>query len=236
MKILNIMLALLLVPAISYAALDDFPESFMKGKSFNAYLVVGKDGTSLDVLSQTRIGLALGEYIGSPQIGINKLDSEVTLASNLVLIGNPCVNSLSSELLGNPEPCDKDYPLGKASIKLLSKESRSYIIVAGNSAKGTKVAADYLASNLGKLSGNEKIVTVQDDIALVVQDVKVKESAEKAVKEAEPVIQEKKGEINSNPENQEALANNAGSNVIIVEEKGIFQKFVDWFLGIFGWK
>jgi hypothetical protein len=65
---------------------------------------------------------------------------------NLLLVGGPCVNSAAAELLGNPDPCYKDFEEGKAMIKLFENGENVALLVAGYSGTDTRAAARYLAN------------------------------------------------------------------------------------------
>jgi len=99
---------------------------------------------------------------------ISKLDNEVTdkAANNLILVGGSCANTLTSEVMGNPQPCTKYFEEGKAMIKLYENVfdgNKSALVVAGYSAQDTRNAAAVLKnySNYA-LSGQEIIVTSKD--------------------------------------------------------------------------
>ena len=89
-----LILVLISIISSAYATdLSDFPENFFNGNNFDAYVVVGKDGTAIDVISQSLIGMKINLYASSPQRRINKLDNEIDIENNLILIGNPCTNT-----------------------------------------------------------------------------------------------------------------------------------------------
>ena len=95
----------------------------------------------------------------------NKLSTEVDgLNQNLISVGNPCVNPITDEIMGFPQPCDKDFPKGKAFIKLFSKNGFNYIVVAGYSDSGTRKAANVLANYKDyQFLGNDVAINVEGE-------------------------------------------------------------------------
>lgn len=105
---------------------------------------------------------------------ISLFDSNVEdkTASNFILVGGPCVNQLTAELMGNPQPCDKDFVEGEAIVKLYENifgGENSALVVAGYSAEDTKRAAlvlrdysDYV------LSGQEVKVVSEEGVIEVI--------------------------------------------------------------------
>lgn len=249
MRKIIIFLILILLVNFAFAELDEFPDNFMTGNKFDGYIVVGKEGSSLDVLGQNLIGMKINLYAGSPQAGINKLDDEADLDDNLILIGNPCVNELTAELLDNPEPCDNDFPVGKSFIRYYEKDGNKYIVVAGYSDKGNKKAAEYLADfEQNDLSGDEIVLEVEDLPAEkksvgfppggIVAPPPLGVDADSPGKDIEPVqISEPK--ISAPVPGQEIKKEEPGevedqSNIIVVEKKGVFARIWGWVLSLFG--
>jgi hypothetical protein len=250
-KIIIPLIALFVVfSAFCYADLSGFPKNFIKGEKFNGYIVVGKDGTATDVISQSEISLKVASYIGSAQMGITKLDSEMSLDYNLILIGNPCVNKLTAELLDNPTPCDKDFPLGKAYIKYIEKDGVKFIIVAGNKDKETKLAALYLkdfAKN--ELAGTEIVLETGETAEEKKDSGNIPPSGvtaplptddrDESDEEKAQIIEEEKDEKNEtqtediqNPV-EEQKQDTTKPIVIVKEEKGFFGKIWGWFSSLF---
>ena len=120
-------------------------------------LVVGANGSALDTLSAVDIATGM-KYNGKPVIfnDSTKLDSEIfsVSAQNMIVIGNPCVNSVTSALYCNPSKCNEGYELGKAKIELLQQvNGKIALVVAGYSAQDTRLAAKVLANKSSSLSG-----------------------------------------------------------------------------------
>jgi len=229
------MTILLLLASVAYADLGDFPDSFIKAKKFNGYIVVGIEGSSSDVIGQSLVGLAISSYLNSPQEGIYKLDDEVDLDSNLILVGSPCVNGLTNELLRNPEPCDSDFPEGKAYIRYYENEGVQYIVVAGYSDQGTRKAAERLADFFqDPLDGKEAEIDVGGTETKLEKKTKTEEKAQEKTQEtqdAEKTVQE----TQETQEGQTSDSSDSDKPTIVAEAKydNIFMKFWKWLKGLF---
>lgn len=79
----------------------------------------------------------------------------------LIAVGGPCVNTVSADLMGNPEVCYEGFTDGKAKIKLF--ESQNALMVAGSTGEDTTGAAQVLAAyDMYDLSGDEVEVITTD--------------------------------------------------------------------------
>jgi len=92
-----------------------------------------------------------GEFTTEMQpIGVDqtKLDSEVTDAKskNIIAVGGPCANAVVAELMGNPEVCDTalGIEVGQAVIKMYDNNGKMALVVAGQTADDTRLAAKML--------------------------------------------------------------------------------------------
>ncbi len=223
------------------ADLSEFPGNFLKDGEFDGFIVVGKEASSTDVISQSAIALKLGQVVTKPKFDINKLDDEVELENNIILVGNPCVNKLTSALLDNPSPCDKDFHSGKAFIKYLEKDGYKYIVVAGNTDKETREAAQYLANyDTYGLSGSEIEISLVSDEEFEEIIHEQQETNEAEPEQAEqPELETPKPELyEDETENQEEqgaqqLEEESGPSIVEEEEKGIFTNLWDWFISLF---
>ncbi len=94
-------------------------------------------------------------------VDATKLDSEVAdaKAQNLVVVGGPCVNTVSAELLGNPSDCTEGFTPGKARVKLFEHANGNVaMLVAGYSGADTRLAGKVIANRASELSGKELVV------------------------------------------------------------------------------
>jgi len=82
-------------------------------------------------------------------VDATKLDSEIAdaKAQNLIVVGGPCVNTVSAELLGNPASCTEGFTPGKARVKLFEQANGNVaMLVAGYSGADTRLAGKVLAN------------------------------------------------------------------------------------------
>ncbi|MFC1749316.1 hypothetical protein ACFL2V_10970 [Pseudomonadota bacterium] len=96
-------------------------------------------------------------------VGAAKLDTEVSLAAqNVISIGGPCVNKISSEIMGSPAVCSEGFTEGQAIIKLVENGDKLALMVAGWSGDDTRRATTVLAKYdeyAAQLVGTEVVVT-----------------------------------------------------------------------------
>ncbi len=103
-----------------------------------------------------------------------KLDTEVSSVTNknIVAVGGPCANSVVSELMGNPADCSTALGVesGQALIKLFENGDYVALVVAGQDAMDTRLAAQ-IVSNWEDydLTGDEMIATTVSESSLSVE-------------------------------------------------------------------
>jgi hypothetical protein len=103
-----------------------------------------------------------------------KLDTEVSSpdSKNIVAVGGPCANSVVAELMGNPSDCSTALGIesGQALIKLFENGDYVALVVAGQDAMDTRLAAQ-IVSNWEDydLSGDEMIATTVSESSLSVE-------------------------------------------------------------------
>ena len=142
--------------------LKDYPEYFVTNGEFNGYFVVGENAKAIDNLSVVDIATGM-KYNGKLVKVINstKLDGEIKYITddNLIVVGNPCVNSVAAELNCNPSNCDEGYKPGQAKIELYQhKNGNVFMLVAGYSGEDTRLAAKLISNKPEALSGTEMVV------------------------------------------------------------------------------
>ncbi len=105
-----------------------------------------------------------------------KLDTEVSSVTNknIVAVGGPCANSVVAELMGNPADCGTALGIesGQALIKLFENGDYVALVVAGQDAMDTRLAAQ-IVSNWEdySLTGDEMIATTVSESSLSVESV-----------------------------------------------------------------
>ncbi|MBI2565002.1 hypothetical protein HYV79_03370 [Candidatus Woesearchaeota archaeon] len=92
-------------------------------------------------------------------------DTEVNIVvpgTNYVLIGGPCVNTQTSQLLSNPVPCVKGFPPGQARIEVYSAQDNIIVLIAGNTKEDTLVGIKALVDYNGIDLTGKKFVASKD--------------------------------------------------------------------------
>ncbi|MBS3133237.1 S-layer protein [Candidatus Woesearchaeota archaeon] len=120
-------------------------------------------------------------------VGSAKLAGEITdiAAQNAIIVGGPCANAAAAEVMGFPEPCGKDFSVGKAVVRLYEQANGNVaMLVAGYEAADTRRAARVVANyedwqTAGKLQGLKVEVsgTSFSDISVAAIDVKAEADA-----------------------------------------------------------
>jgi len=105
-----------------------------------------------------------------------KLDTEVSNVEtkNIVAVGGPCANAVVAELMGNPADCGSALGIesGQALIKLFENGDYVALVVAGQDAMDTRLAAQILSNwEDYDLSGSEMVATTVSESSLSVESV-----------------------------------------------------------------
>lgn len=143
--------------------LKDYPSWFVTNGQFNGYYVVGVKASWADSLAMTDIATSMkytnskGEELPVSVVDATKLDSEIAdvKAQNLIVIGNPCRNTVAAELLGNPKNCLEGFTPGKSNIKLFQNDDKVAMLVGGWQESDDRLAGKVLAHRWKELNGNE---------------------------------------------------------------------------------
>lgn len=148
-----LILALLLVTAVSAYSISDYPSFFAKDNTFNAIYVVGEEAPALDVVSATAISSGLAKYNLTTEVGTSHIDREVLniTRKNAIVVGSPCENTAAAMLEGNPKPCYKGLGGSVGYIKLFEHGSKVQVLITGLTEEDRHAAAKYLANK--ELSG-----------------------------------------------------------------------------------
>jgi hypothetical protein len=143
------------VPALAVSAdLGDYPEMFITMGKFNGFIVVGDRAPASDVVAAVDIARSINAYrTGSPgdegtvPVGSSKLASEVPNPKdlNIISIGHPCVNPVTSSLMGDPKDCEDAVPDDRGIIKLYNYNGKLQMVVAGYDNDNTRMGAGALS-------------------------------------------------------------------------------------------
>jgi len=226
--------------------LSNYPD-FLTEDGRDLILVVGDKSSSVNVVAQTSILSSLSS-LGKSRSIKNKLASEITdLNQNIISFGNPCINEISAKIMGNPQPCDKDFQRGKGYIKLYKNNEFFYLIIAGYTDLGTRKAAEVLSNYKNyQFQGNEYSFQFSGDEEA---NVKTEEKKENITKIEVPKSADKPKENfdikNKNEMNQKIVANENIKNITTgttdskqpqqptEKTDNIVKKFISWFLYLF---
>ena len=240
--------------------LSNYPDMFVKDGTFNAVIVVGNQASASDVIAQTNLILFFGGYTGKSLIGSAKLSSEIeSLNQNIISIGSACNNPTSAEIMGNPKQCDIWVEPGKAMIILYGYKDYVYMVIAGDSDKGTRDAVDFLINTKkGSLKGSNMLIEINEpnpDADESNKNEKVVEDKIENVdveKENEEIISALNERIaRSSEDSDKKIINPATINKTIdkspseekqaikaeqkeqKKETGVIKKVIDWFRSLF---
>jgi hypothetical protein len=103
-----------------------------------------------------------GDMVAVEVVDATKLASEIAdvQAQNLVVVGGPCVNRVSAQLLGNPSDCTEGFTPGEARVKLWEHANGNMaMLVAGYSGADTRLAGKVVANRPGDLVGTEVVIS-----------------------------------------------------------------------------
>ncbi|MBI2134423.1 S-layer protein [Candidatus Woesearchaeota archaeon] len=109
-------------------------------------------------------------------VGATKLASEVKNIReiNAILVGGPCANVATAELLGNPEDCTLGFEPGVGRIELYENDGNVAMLVAGYTKEDTRNVAQVIANHLhykDDLKGNAAEVKQTDSTLIVAESM-----------------------------------------------------------------
>lgn len=242
MTLMTTMLFLFVALGAHAAAYDlrDYPSPFVAANTVNTIIVVGDNAPASHVVAQTRIALALGQEAGNPATGKAKLASEVeNLNTNIISIGNPCINSVSAQIVPYNKNCHEGYTPGKASIKVYENGNYLHVVAAGYTDEATAEAASLLQQMSGHgMSGQERTITFQETVEAQAEEAEQEQESEASAQETGDT-EEEPGLTADNdaPQGQQREAssdNDSGKPVIMVEEEqNLIQRLFSWLGSLF---
>jgi len=145
-----------------------------------ADVFVAPTGAALNAGSATEEGCQVSEKLNPISSSVNKFDTDVTSATaqNVVSVGGPCANAVTSALLGNPEVCYEGFEAGKAMLKLVENGENVALVVAGGTGEDTWRASKILQNyDQYTLSGMEMVATTVSESGLSVMPVAMAEES-----------------------------------------------------------
>lgn len=133
---------------------------------YNVDVMIGPQVVSEERIPQRR----------SDVVGAARLSSEIEeIDRDLIVVGGPCVNSIASSLLDDPEPCTTGFQQGIGRIQYFREGGNDILLVAGLDAIDTRRAAWVLANYQDyELTGEQALV---EGTGPEVSDVRVSDQA-----------------------------------------------------------
>ena len=220
--------------------LSDFPDMFIRRGTLNSIMVVGNNAPATDVIAQTELALFFGSYLEKPVTGYTKLSSEITnLNQNLILIGGPCNNPLTSEIMDEPEPCGKYAEKGKAVIRLFDYNGNVHMVIMDYNDKGTREAVNVLKDYKDySLSGDRFVIDIEEEVEEIEEVKEINET--ELEEEKQRIIEKLNKKISGEAEEESEVVEEEEIEIkqekleIITEEEGFIKKIIAWFLSLFG--
>jgi len=89
---------------------------------------------------------------------------------NLISVGGPCENSVSSNLMGNPSACTAGLISGQAKVQVFNNGGNTQIVVNGYSAADTLMAVRAITrGNLDSIASSTALITQNPDSTYNIQ-------------------------------------------------------------------
>lgn len=228
--------------------LSYYPKFLIRNNNLDVTIVVGDKAPPSHVIAQTEIALSLSRKVTTPTSDIAKLASEIDDVDNLniISIGNACVNEVSAEILGNPEPC-KNLEAGEATIEIYkSKGNKAHIILDAYSDEGIKKVAEALSKYHNfNFKGNKFILEVDEKeineetskyetIEEEKGEIEEKVTEEEYIEEIEIVkkAEIKEEEKETNKIKEEEIQSNEPEPTI-KQEENLINRVILWFFSLF---
>ena|SRR3989338_2365048 len=241
MKLGILLVFIALFSTIATAAdLGDYPGFFLSKGKPDVFIIVGNEAPATHVIAQSKLALALGNEFGQPLSGKALLASDVEDISsiNAIILGNACINEISSEVLGNQRPCSSGIGAGEAKLQLFeSSEGKIHIVANAYSDKGLAEAVNALIDYRDfDFKGDEYSLDIEGEEVQIFEN-EAPEAEEKAPeKEIKGIKQE-----TEKAENEASLDEPAEQPEPVKEEEakaeaeetGFFSKIADFFRKLF---
>jgi hypothetical protein len=172
--------------------------------------------------------MQMTNYIEKGRLGVVKLDSEIGIDNDMILIGNPCLNKITNELMNEPYPCDKEFNEEKSYYMFIEKNKHRYVVVAGKDNIFTRKAAESLKSIFGKEMVIEKIPLKSKTSIQTIEN----RNTLKQIDE----VQKKENKTTEIEHNQTVFFNDSEAKPLEKVDENIFQKLFNWIRNLFGAK
>ncbi|MEA2036618.1 MAG: hypothetical protein U9O94_03865 [Nanoarchaeota archaeon] len=137
--------------------ISDFPFPFIEGNNFNGLIIIGDRASAESAMSANDILMALqysnsegeSDIIKKIDISSPKLVSEIVdfKEQNVIIIGDPCENKITKEIIGKDGDCKNDLIIGEGVIQLFDTGKENVaLLVTGGEPRDTREAAHILSN------------------------------------------------------------------------------------------
>jgi len=133
-------------PSIEPSQPTGYPHFFSENGKLDAIVVVGDKAPSSDVVAASDIMTSLQEDFPATKIGTTRLASTVPSLGNMIAIGSPCDNPITSRITGKHD-CDLTLKPGQGYIGFYERSGYHQVVVAGHGPQETRLAARVLAQD-----------------------------------------------------------------------------------------
>jgi len=134
--------------------LNSIEDAFVKDGEVTSYVVVAGEGSSSDILAQIDIIGYLNQFSDQPATDNHKLVSEIDdiYERDIITIGNPCINTMTKEIMNYKGDCDFEEGL----IKFYNKNGKTQLVIYGTTDSLTRSATRSLINQ--EYSGEETAI------------------------------------------------------------------------------
>ncbi|MBU0615100.1 MAG: hypothetical protein KJ601_03325 [Nanoarchaeota archaeon] len=227
-KIIFLIMLVLCASFVLASDLSNIEDTFVKDGKITASVVVADKGTSSQVLAQLDIINYLGKSTTGSLQGIGKLTSEVSniYSTDIISIGNPCLNTITKDIMGYTGDCTFTDGL----IKLYNKNNKNQLVIYSPSDASIRDIVRSLTTN--KYSGTEVIIEpTKEEIEAKKTEELLKKIQEQ--KEEEPVVEVQEEPVVTPQPAPEIPQTPEPEATKEPQKKNVFVKIFDWFKGLF---
>jgi hypothetical protein len=166
-KIITLIILVLFALSVTAYDLSMIEETFVSGNEITAYVVVGDQGSSSDVLAQLDIITYLSGFTDQPATGVGKLVSDIDniYEKDIISIGNPCINDITKEIMDYEGECVFTAGL----TKFYNKNNKTQLIIYTVSDASIRDAANSITNK--EFTGEEQVIEPTLAEAEQIQDV-----------------------------------------------------------------
>jgi len=191
-KIITLIILVLFALSVSAYDLSKIEEDFVSDNQITAYVIVGDQGSSSDVLAQLDIINYLTNFTNQPATGVGKLVSDITdiYEKDIISIGNPCINDITKDIMDYEGDC----VFTEGLTKFYNKNDKTQLIIYTVSDASIRDAANSITNK--EFTGEEQVIEPTSAEAAQIQDSTVVEQEQSASDVAKQEMDTLKSQIN----------------------------------------